>query len=137
MQIIFGRLYFVPLCAVARPEDAQWDYEDVHSWGAHSTGKACAFGGQLPVDLTGAINAKIRAPNLSWKPQAFTVVNNGHTIQVNAAPGSFATSENGKFELKQFDFHTPSEQAIDGKREPMEAHLSMPRKAATCWCLAR
>ena len=86
--------------------------------------EACAFGGeQSPVDLTGAIKAKIRAPALSWKPQAFTVVNNGHTIQADAAPGSFATSENGKFELKQFHFHTPSEHAIDGKREAMEAHF--------------
>ncbi|HEY8136329.1 MAG TPA: hypothetical protein VIF61_00720 [Methylocystis sp.] len=91
-----------PLCAAAaRAEDAQWDYEDIHNWGAHSTNEACAFGGeQSPVDLTGAIKANIRAPALSWKPQAFSVVNNGHTIQANAAPGSFATSENGKFELK-------------------------------------
>jgi len=114
-----------PLCAAAaRAEDAHWDYEDLHNWGEHSSNEACAYGGeQSPVDLTGAIKAKIRTPVLSWKPQAFAVVNNGHTIQADAAPGSFATSENGKFELKQFHFHTPSEHAIDGKREAMEAHF--------------
>ena len=31
-----------------------------------------------------------------------------------------------KFELKQFHFHAPSENHIDGKSFPMEAHLSMP-----------
>jgi carbonic anhydrase len=84
----------------------------------------CAIGGeQSPVDLKGAIKAEIHAPVLSWKPQAFKVVNNGHTIQANAAPGSFASSENRKFELKQFHFHTPSEHAIQGKRAQMEAHF--------------
>jgi carbonic anhydrase len=86
--------------------------------------RTCAIGGeQSPVDLKGAIKAEIHAPVLSWKPQAYKVVNNGHTIQANAAPGSFAASENRKFELKQFHFHTPSEHAIQGRHAQMEAHF--------------
>ncbi len=58
---------------------------------------------------------------MSWQPQAFSVVNNGHTIQANASPGGFATSAGRKYELQQFHFHTPSEHALDGKRSAMEA----------------
>ncbi len=115
-----------PLCAAtARAEGAHWSYEDAQSWGAHDpAAQACAVGvEQSPIDLTGSVRADIHAPRVSWKPQAFEIVNNGHTIQANAAPGSFATSEGRKFELKQFHFHTPSEHAIDGERTAMEAHF--------------
>lgn len=115
-----------PLCAAAaRAEEAHWSYEDAQSWGAHdAAARACAVGAeQSPIDLTGAVKADIHAPKIVWKPQAFEIVNNGHSIQANAAPGSFATSEGRKFELKQFHFHTPSEHAIDGRRTAMEAHF--------------
>ena len=116
-----------PFCAAAAKaaEGSHWGYDDAQKWGEHDVAyRACAIGGeQSPVDLTGAIKADIHAPTLSWKPQAFKVVNNGHTIQANVTPGSFATSENRKFELKQFHFHTPSEHAIQGKRAQMEAHF--------------
>jgi carbonic anhydrase len=108
-----------------RPRKAPWSYEDAKEWGEHEPAyRACAIGGeQSPVDLKGTIKADIHAPILSWKPQAFKIVNNGHTIQANAAPGSFATSENREFELKQFHFHTPSEHAVQGKCAQMEAHF--------------
>jgi len=115
-----------PLCAAAaKAEGAHWSYDDPQSWGEHdSANRACGIGGeQSPVDLTGAIKADIQAPALAWKPQAFKVANNGHTIQADVAPGSFATAENRKFELRQFHFHTPSEHAVDGKRAAMEAHF--------------
>ena len=47
---------------------------------------------------------------MSRQPQAFSVVNNGHTIQANASPGGVATSAGRKYELQQFHFHSPSEQ---------------------------
>jgi carbonic anhydrase len=115
-----------PLCAAARAsEGSHWGYDDAKTWGQHDAAyQACSIGGeQSPVDLTEAIKANIQPPLLSWKPQAFKVANNGHTIQANATPGSFATSENKKFELKQFHFHTPSEHAVSGKRAAMETHF--------------
>ena len=51
------------------------------------------------------------------------IVNNGHTVQVNYAPGSSVTVDGREFELKQFHFHSPSENKIDGKQYPLEAHL--------------
>jgi carbonic anhydrase len=117
-----------PLCAAAARAEgghAHWSYEDPQHWGAHdAAAQACAIGAeQSPIDLTGAVKAEIQAPKLSWKPQAFEIVNNGHTIQANAAPGGFATTDGRKYELKQFHFHTPSEHAIGGERRAMEAHF--------------
>lgn len=116
-----------PLCAATAraSEGAHWSYEDVQSWGARDpAARACAVGAeQSPIDLKGAVKADIRAPTLTWKQQAFEIVNNGHTIQADAAPGSFAVSEGRKFELKQFHFHAPSEHAIQGARTAMEAHF--------------
>ena len=122
-----------PLCAaLARAEDAQWDYEDVHSWGAHSTNEACAFGGeQSPVDLTGAINAKIRAPTLSWKPQAFTVVNNGHTIQANAAPEASPRRRMANSSSSNFIFTRRANMRSTASASRWRRISSTPRKAAT------
>lgn len=117
-----------PLCSsMARSEGAHahWSYEAPQDWGAHDpSAQACAIGAeQSPIDLTGAVKAEILAPKPSWKKRVYEIVNNGHTIQANAAPGDFATLDKRKFELVQFHFHTPSEHAIDGERRAMEAHF--------------
>ena len=54
---------------------------------------------------------------------AVEAVNNGHTIKVSVAPGSYIKVDGIEFELKQFHFHSPSENEIDGKNFPLEAHF--------------
>jgi carbonic anhydrase len=117
-----------PVCAaavgVARAEGAHWSYADAANWGADGTFPACSIGGeQSPIDLTGAVRAEIEPPAVSWRAEAFRIVNNGHTIQANASPGGFATSAGRKYELQQFHFHAPSEHTLDSKRSAMEAHF--------------
>ena len=51
------------------------------------------------------------------------VVDNGHTITVSYAPGSFITVGDHKYQLLQFHFHRPSEELINGKHYDMVAHL--------------
>ena len=51
------------------------------------------------------------------------MLNNGHTIQVNYRPGSVLKVNGREFELKQFHFHAPSENHIEGRSYPMEMHL--------------
>ncbi len=51
------------------------------------------------------------------------IVNNGHTIQVNVDAGSSITVHGKEYLLKQFHFHTPSENQINGKNFPLEAHF--------------
>ncbi|SFV75947.1 Carbonic anhydrase [hydrothermal vent metagenome] len=59
----------------------------------------------------------------NYHTSANEIINNGHTIQVNIKPGSSITIDNKSFELKQFHFHSPSENTIDGKFFPLEAHF--------------
>jgi carbonic anhydrase len=58
-----------------------------------------------------------------YKPSPLKIVNNGHTIQVNYAPGSYAELGGKRYELAQFHFHSPSEHTVAGKHSEMEVHL--------------
>lgn len=60
---------------------------------------------------------------LNWARSADTIVNNGHTIQLNFAEGSTLTLGDVKYKLLQVHFHRPSEHTIGGKNFPMEAHF--------------
>jgi carbonic anhydrase len=85
---------------------------------------ACSDGrNQSPIDLAAFTNAELPAIAFDYKPGGHQVVNNGHAIQVNYSPGSSITVDATKFDLKQFHFHSPSENTINGKSFPMEAHF--------------
>jgi carbonic anhydrase len=119
-----------PACAAAaRAEEGHhWSYEGTGGpaeWGTLDTSfKACGLGDQQsPIDLRDAIRASVDRLRISWPPQPFEIVNNGHTIQANAAPGGALATGGQQFTLAQFHFHTPSEHAVAGKRTAMEAHF--------------
>jgi carbonic anhydrase len=85
---------------------------------------ACSSGrNQSPIDLSNFIEADLPKIAFDYKPGGHQVVNNGHAIQVNYNPGSKITVDQTDFELKQFHFHSPSENTINGKSFPMEAHF--------------
>lgn len=73
-----------------------------------------------PTDTTSVNPANIE---FNYKPTSLSVVNNGHTIQVNYQPSSTIKIQGKKYELLQFHFHTPSEHTISGKASAMELHL--------------
>ena len=107
---------------------ATWSYTGSggpDEWGSLSPDYAvCASGRmQSPIDLVDALPAK--GPDLifDYKSSPLRIVNNGHTVQVNYAPGSVLTVAGEPFELLQFHFHAPSEHAIAGSRAPMEVHF--------------
>jgi carbonic anhydrase len=58
-----------------------------------------------------------------YTPSRGTVVNNGHTIQVNVEGENSITVRGSTYKLLQFHFHTPSEEMINSKRYSMVAHL--------------
>jgi len=80
---------------------------------------------QSPVDLRTdrAFETDLPAIVFSYHASSRNEVNNGHSVQVNIKPGSYIMIDGIRFELKQFHFHTPSENTIDGKFFPMEAHF--------------
>ncbi len=78
---------------------------------------------QSPIDLSGFIEAELPAISIDYKAVATTDINNGHTVKVDFAEGSTLSIDGKSFDLKQYHFHTPSENTIDGKHFPMEAHF--------------
>jgi carbonic anhydrase len=85
---------------------------------------ACRLGHhQSPIDIRGAKPADLPPIQFAYRPTPLHIVNNGHTIQINYAPGSFITVGNKRYQLTQFHFHHPSEERINGKGFAMVAHL--------------
>lgn len=116
----------------ARAEEAKhphWSYEEGAEGPAHwgrlqSDFRACEVGhDQSPINLTGAVPARLAKLAVAYQAQPLVLLNNGHTIQVNAAPGNGMEMNGERYELLQYHFHTPSEHAIAGQRAPMELHL--------------
>ena len=84
---------------------------------------ACAGKNQSPINVSGLIEAQLPPLKYDYKQGGSEVVNNGHAIQVNYDAGSSTVIDGIRFELKQFHFHSPSENHINGKSFPLEAHL--------------
>jgi len=113
----------------APPAHAEhWDYQGSggpERWGRMKPEFAkCSSGTrQSPIDIRDGIKVELDAVQFDYKPSAFKVVDNGHTIQVNVAPGNSIEVTGQRFELVQFHFHRPSEERVDGKAFDMVAHL--------------
>ncbi|WEX73881.1 carbonic anhydrase [Sinorhizobium numidicum] len=118
-----------PLCVKTAyaAEGVHWSYEGEagpEHWGSLSNeNSACSSGSQQsPLDIRGAIKADIPDLALNWKSGG-TILNNGHTIQVKAAPGGTLRRGDKPYELVQYHFHAPSEHLVEGKSFPMEVHF--------------
>ncbi len=84
----------------------------------------CAQGkNQSPINLTQFIDADLEQITFHYTGLATSVLNNGHTIQVSHTVGSTIEIGGKIFELKQFHFHAPSENQINGESFPLEAHF--------------
>ncbi len=105
-----------------------WAYDGAEGpshWGdLEAKFSTCSAGkNQSPINLTNFVKAELAPIKFDYKAEGHEVFNNGHTIQVNYAPGSTMTLNGQTFELKQFHAHSPSENQINGKSFPMEAHF--------------
>jgi carbonic anhydrase len=88
--------------------------------------RACETGRtQSPIDIETKDVTPTNLPPLAfnYRPVPLSIVDNGHTIQVNYEPGSALLVGGKRYELVQFHFHHPSEEAVNGKRFDMVAHL--------------
>lgn len=78
---------------------------------------------QSPIDIRDAKKEPLPPIQFDYKTSVLKIINNGHTIQVNYQPGSFITVGDKRYQLKQFHFHHPSEEKIQGKPHAMVIHL--------------
>lgn len=102
--------------------EEHWSYEGDH--GPAHWGGLCSSGkNQSPVDLRDAVKATLAPLSFKYDSLAQDVLNNGHTVQVTYAPGSALTVDSHQYQLKQFHFHAPSENLLDGKHFPLEVHF--------------
>lgn len=110
--------------------DVHWTYEG--DTGPQAWGKlkpefnVCALGKrQSPIAIEDGATLQGPAEPLqfAYSPSNASVVNNGHTIQVDVQGDNQLTVRGSAYRLLQFHFHTPSEEQVNGKRYPLVAHL--------------
>ena len=78
---------------------------------------------QSPINLSNFIEATLPPIEFNYHLVSTEMLDNGHTEQINVKHNSSINIDGIKFELKQFHFHTPSENNINGKAFPLEAHF--------------
>ena len=84
----------------------------------------CALGHQQsPIDITRTVKTALPQLVFHYGSATPTIWNNGHTVQVNLPPGNTLQVGDQTYELLQFHFHTPSEERIQGKSQPMVVHF--------------
>ena len=109
-------------------EAGHWSYGGAHGaahWAALSpANEACAAGlHQSPIDIRNARVEALPALQFAYGKVSPSIVNNGHTIQVNVPEGQFLQVGDHRYQLLQFHFHTPSEERVQGKASAMVGHL--------------
>jgi carbonic anhydrase len=110
--------------------EVHWSYEGENgplAWGQLKPEfNLCSAGKrQSPINIeeTSTLQGPAEALQFSYLPSAGTVVNNGHTIQIDLYGDNALTVRGSSYKLLQFHFHTPSEEQVNYRRFAMVAHL--------------
>jgi len=110
--------------------EVHWTYDGdtgPQAWGQLKPEfNVCAIGKrQSPINIEegSTLQGPAEALQFNYSPSNATVVNNGHTIQVDMQGDNSLIVRGSRFRLVQFHFHTPSEEQINFKRAAMVAHL--------------
>jgi carbonic anhydrase len=128
-QAVLSTFLLAVICtAQEHPSQHAWDYGDEHGpshWGDLNPEFATCKNGhhQSPVDIRNPKQAALPPIHFEYKSSPLHIIDNGHTIMVNYSPGSFLSVGEKKYALKQFHFHRPSEEKINGKGFDMTVHL--------------
>ncbi|OYQ41659.1 hypothetical protein CHU94_04580 [Rhodoferax sp. TH121] len=110
--------------------DVHWSYEGETGPQAWAKLKpefnVCAIGKrQSPINIEegNTLQGPAEPVKFNYVPSNGTVINNGHTIQVDVQGENNITVRGTRYRLLQFHFHSPSEEQINGQRAAMVAHL--------------
>jgi len=108
---------------------APWDYEGKRGalvWSKLDPAyKACSEGHeQSPIDIRGArLNRALQPIEFHYKASPVTLENTGNTVRIYPEPGSYIVAGGVRYDLVQFHFHHPGEEAVKGKLTDMDIHL--------------
>lgn len=78
---------------------------------------------QSPIDIRDGIGVELEPVQFDYRATPFSVIDNGHTVQVDVRGGNAIQVGGRRYELVQFHFHRPSEERINGRQFEMSAHL--------------
>lgn len=121
-------LFVVP--AITRGQTTEFTYSGDHGpihWSETLSWEACAGTAanarQSPVDIDQVtIDETLTPLQVRAHPTPVALVNNGHTVEEEYAPGSAVTVGGVSFALAQFHFHSPAEHTLHGRHDPLELH---------------
>jgi carbonic anhydrase len=111
------------------PSSANWSYEGKTGplvWGKLDPAyRACSKGHeQSPINIRGArLNTALQPIEFHYIAGPVTLVNDGRTIVAHVDPVSSIVARGVRYNLVEFSFHRPSEQAMRGKLSDMEVDL--------------
>ncbi len=110
--------------------EVDWSYEGENgpqTWGKLKPDfNVCALGKrQSPINIeeSGTLQGPAEPLQFNYQPSSGSVVNNGHTIQVDVYGDNSVTVRGSTFKLLQFHFHHPSEERVNHQGFAMVAHL--------------
>ena len=110
--------------------EAHWEHEGENgpqNWAnLKPEFSTCATGKrQSPVHIleTDAMVGPAEVLKFDYKPSGGSVVNNGHTVQVDLAGNNVLYVRGSAYKLIQFHFHHPAEERVNYKGFSMVAHL--------------
>ena len=129
--LLIPGLWILAAPAISLAQEAHpphWAYagpEDPKHWGELDPAFAACSNGhhQSPIDIKDAKKADLPALRFDYNTVPLSIIDNGHTVIINYAPGSTLTIGDKVYKLTQFHFHHPSEEHINGKKFDMVAHL--------------
>lgn len=128
MKLLVTSLLLLLTMSSAFASEVEWKYKGekgTSHWSELSEKfSLCSSGAnQSPIDISFAIKTELPPLEIDYGEIDVEEFNNGHTVQVNTTGNNTFSNDAGSFKLAQFHFHEPSENTIDGKSFPLEAHF--------------
>ncbi|MEP6972046.1 MAG: carbonic anhydrase family protein, partial [Betaproteobacteria bacterium] len=110
--------------------DAHWDYAGAYGPMAWADLKpefaTCGSGKRqspINIDESQTLRGPAEAIGFDYRPSSGSVVNNGHTIQVDMGGDNGMMVRGSRYQLVQLHFHHPSEERINYRSFAMVVHL--------------
>jgi carbonic anhydrase len=130
MRFPVSAFAFICLASLSSAQTAaKWNYYGKTGplgWGKLDPAyKACSVGReQSPMDIRGArLNKELKPIEFHYLAGTETLENNSHTVVVHVNPGSYIVAGGTRYNLIQYEFRTPSEEAVKGKLTDMSVQF--------------